>query len=168
MKNHFIGFLLLIATTLASSASNVEFAILGIAETRGGEQILVGRSWREDSPRRIEARLRATEDIPAGKVVAKAYFYDADKKLIHTYDKPCMRWMKTSKGFEEIGLPPVLKKHETIRVYFALTPELLKLNPKTTLVVFGDSSRVVVRSRSEGSALDFNFPEKSRATEAPK
>lgn len=168
MKNLLLGFLFALVTASGALTAEVSYTILGISETRGDEQILVDRAWRKDSPKRLQVKLRASEDTPAGKVIAKAYFYDANKKLIHTYAKPCLRWMNTKRGFEEVGLPPVLKKNDVVEIYFALTPELLKLNAKTTLIVFGDNSHVVVRSRNEVSPLDFNFPEKSKATEVKK
>jgi hypothetical protein len=163
MKNTLRGLLLLIDTASAALADTT-YTILGIADARGDEQILVERAWRKDAPKRILAKVRASEDTPATKIVAKAYFYDANKKLIYTYPKPCLRWMSTKKGVEEVGLPSILEKNDTVEIYFALTPELLKMNPKTTLIVFGDGSNVVVKSKNEVSPMDFDFPEKSKVS----
>jgi len=168
MKKILCAFLLSLITLSAVFAADTNYTILGISETRGDEQILVERAWRKDSPKRLEIKVRSSEDISAEKVVAKAYFYDADKKLIYTHAKPNLRWMSTKKGFEEVGLPSVLKKNDVVKIYFALTPELLKLNAKTTLIVFGDDHNVVVRSRNAVSPMDFVFPEKSKATEVKK
>ena len=167
MKNALRGLLLSIA--IASTAlADTSYTILGISEARGDEQILVERAWRKDSPKRLLAKVRSSEDTPATKIVAKAYFYDANKKLVYTYTKPCLRWMSTKKGFEEVGLPSILEKNDTVEIYFAMTPELLKLNPKTTLIVFGDNSSVVVKSKNEVSPLDFDFPEKSKVADSKK
>jgi hypothetical protein len=162
MKSILNKLLILCLLAATASAADVTYTILTISETRADEYILVDKAWRKDTPKRLSVKLRASEEVSAATVVAKAYFYDADKKLIHTYAFPNKVWMNTKKGFEEVGLPPVLKKSDVNEVYFALTPELLKKNPKTTLIVFGDKSSVTVKSRNEVDLMDFPFPEKSK------
>lgn len=160
--------LLLVMLVTSAAAADVTYSILSITEPRGDEWIMVDKVWRKDSPRRLEVKVRASEDTPSSQLVGKAYFYDADKKLIHTYAAPCPRWMRTKRGYESVGLPDVLEKNKVIELWFPLTPELLKLNPKTALVVFGDKKRVVVRSRNSTPAMEFEFPEKSKVVDVSK
>jgi hypothetical protein len=157
-------FLMLCVLTASALAADVNYTIATVAESNDGKWILVDRSWRKDCPKRLEVKLRVSEDVPSKDVVVKAYFYDKDKKLIHTYSKPCMIWEGTDRGYEEIGLPPVIKKNASTEVYFALTPELLKKFPKVTLIVFGDKSVVTVKSKNEVNPMDYDFPEKSKVS----
>jgi len=152
----------------SAAAQEVTYSILSITEPRGEEWIMVDRKWRKDSPRRLEVKVRASEDTPGSAIVGKAYFYDANKKLIYTYAAPCPRWMRTKSGYESVGLPDVLEKNKVIEMWFPLTPELIKLNPKTALVVFGDKKRVVVRSRNSAPPMEFDFPEKSKVVDVSK
>lgn len=165
MINKILLFCLL---TVGALAADANYTIVSINESNDGKWIMVDRDWRKDCPKRIEVKLRVTEDTPAKNILVKAYFYDKDKKLIHTYAKPCVVWEGTDKGYEETGLPPVLKKNATTEVYFALTPELLKMMPKATLIVFGDGSNVVVKTKNAVNPLDYNFPEKGKVADAKK
>lgn len=168
MKNLIKRFLLLVLLISSAAAEEVTYSILSITEPRGEEWIMVDKAWRKDCPRRLEVKVRASEDTPSSKIVSKAYFYDANKKLIHTYAVSCPRWMATKRGYESVGLPDLLEKNKVVELWFPLTPELLKLNPKTALVVFGDKQRVVVRSRNSTPAMEFEFPEKSKVVDVSK
>jgi len=156
---------LLLSPAIAAEQS---LSILSIAESSDGKWIMVDRSWRKDCPKRIEVKLKVIEDMPSKDAVIKAYFYDKDKKLVYTYQKPCTIWEGTKKGYEEIDLPPVLKKNSVTEVYFALTPELISKFPKTTLIVFGNQSSAVVKSKNSVDPLDFDFPEKSKIAPSSK
>lgn len=149
-------------------AAEQSLSILSIAESTDGKWIMVDRSWRKDCPKRIEVKLKVTEDMPSKEAVIKAYFYDKDKKLVYTYEKPCTVWEGTKKGYEEIDLPPMLKRNSVTEIYFALTPELIGKFPKTTLIVFGNQSSAVVKSKNSVNPLDFDFPEKSKIAPSPK
>lgn len=154
--------------SIPALAAEPSLSILSIAESTDGKWILVDRSWRKDCPKRIEVKLKVTEDMPSKDAVIKAYFYDKDKKLVYTYEKPCTIWEGTKKGYEEIDLPPVLKKNSVTEVYFALTPELMGKFPKTTLIVFGTRSSAVVKTKNSVNPLDFDFPEKSKIAKPSK
>jgi hypothetical protein len=164
MINKLLLFCLL---TTGALAAGTTYSISSISESSDGKWILVDGNWRKDCPKRLEVKLRVSEDVPSDKVFVKAYFYDKDKKLIHTYSTPNIIWEGTDRGYEKIGLPPVLKKSGMTEVYFAITPELLKRFPKTTLIVFGDNSVTVVKAKNEVNPMEFEFPEKNKIS-APK
>jgi hypothetical protein len=164
MINKLLLFCLL---TTGALAAGTTYSISSISESSDGKWILVDGNWRKDCPKRLEVKLRVSEDVPSDKVFVKAYFYDKDKKLIHTYSTPNIIWEGTDRGYEKIGLPPVLKKSGMTEVYFAITPELLKRFPKTTLIVFGDNSVTVVKAKNEVNPMEFEFPEKNKVS-APK
>ena len=150
--------------TVSAIAGDITYSIANIAESSDGKWIMVGRNWRKDCPKRLEVKLRVSEDVRSENLIIKDYFYDKDKKLIYTYSEPCTVWEGTKKGYEQIKLPPVIKKSGTTEVYFAITPELLKLFPKAALIVFGDKSSVVVKSKNAVDPMDYEFPEKSKVS----
>ena len=143
-------------------AGDIGFRVGSIVETSEGRWIAVDRKWRQDCPKRLEVKLHVNNDVPSKDLIIKAYFYDANKKLVHTYAKPCKIWEKGDDNYEMIGLPEVLKKNSITEVYFAITPELYKKFPKAVLIVFGDNSTLVVKAKNELNPMDYEFPEKSR------
>ena len=77
IKKTLIYFLL----TIGALAADVNYTILNIAESSDVKRILVDGDWRKDCPKRIEVKIRASEDISSKGLVVKAYFFDKDKRF---------------------------------------------------------------------------------------
>lgn len=143
-------------------AEEAGFKIKTMREVQSSDLIQVDGNWLK-SPKRLSVSLRVQSDTPANSVIVKAYFYDNQKKMVHTYKAPNPIWTKTPRGIESVGLPETLEKGRDIDVYFALTDELKEKKWKSVLVVFGNKESVVVKARP-ASAIDVEFPEKAIAT----
>jgi|GEM_PF-3399558 len=140
------------------------YKIVLIRDTHSADLINVGRNWRKDLPKRIQVTLRVAADTPASKVKVKGYFYDKENNLVYTAQQPNPIWTRTPRGVEEVGLPATLKAGKPIEVYFALPEEVTEKKWKTLLVVFGDSSAMVARSRPAAALDKLSFPESKLVT----
>ena len=123
--------------------------------------IKVDSQWIKN-PTRLKATVQTPSITASANILAKAYFFDANKVLVASYDAPCAIWKGNASGtHEDTGLPAVLAQGKRVDIYFAITPDMEAKRWKTALVVFGDKSSVTVRMKPEGDMNAFDFPEKS-------
>jgi hypothetical protein len=91
----------------------------------------------------------------------KAYFYDADGKLLREQKGPNPIWTGTERGVEEVSFPKVLKPGQFSSVFLALPESVDKM--KTLLVVFGVGDTLICNVYPNNKdAANFSFPEKDK------
>jgi len=157
-----ILFLTIVCVFLSSHGANANdsnFSIHTIREIKSKELINVGGDWIND-PERLLVTVRAKEDIPSKSVIAKAYFFDADKNLVASYKEPSRVWTSTPRGMQGIGLPAELQRNRQVNIHFAITTEMKDARWRTAIVVFGSGDDLVVGTRPSADIADFEFPKK--------
>ncbi|MBE2179052.1 MAG: hypothetical protein IAE97_01075 [Chthoniobacterales bacterium] len=159
MKRH-LALIIWLSSLGLAFAQDAPFKLKPLRELQSRELIKVGSAWL-DSPDRIQTGLRVSSDTDPRSVFIKAYFYDNQNNLIHTYTEPCPIWTKTARGIEEVGLPDLLTKGDEAPVYFAITEELKKKKWKSVVVVFGNSTQVAARCKPQTAYANLEFPEKA-------
>ena len=147
--------------SVCALAEEIDYTILNISEVTGKHWIAVDKEPRSDCPTRLEVKLRASHIDSSAYMFATAYFYDRNKNLIYSYNKPC------SVGGEKVtyarsGFPNTLTDNVPFDVYFAVTPEIQKKHPNAVLIAFGDGKTVCVKAKGSADPMDFEFPEKAR------
>lgn len=157
----FLGLILCFAAVHTGFAQDADFKIINVHPATGSEDIKVGSSWRKDLPRRMQASLMVTEDMPTTGVFVKAYFYNKDNKLVASYPRPNPIWVSTVHGMEEVALPRALTHGKITDVYFALPEDLQAKHWTTILVVFGNKDQVAATALPNSTLPILEFPEKS-------
>jgi hypothetical protein len=146
---------------VCAMAENAVYTILSIAEVTGKHPIRVDGDLRQDCPKRLAVKLRVSQEVSPKDLIARAYFYDRNKKLIYSYKKPCVSELGMS-TYGRYGFPNLIPDNIPFDVYFPVTPEIQKAFPSTVLIVFGDEMSVCVKVKGSANPADFAFPEKSK------
>jgi hypothetical protein len=113
MKTQWIGMLLLVplaSTALADESIKIDRI------KRDKEYLYVDDQWLKNNPC-ITVTFRVSADMPSANLTAKAYFFDADKKLLKTLTE-YTSW-STGKG-DLVRLPQDLKGGEANEIYFGM------------------------------------------------
>lgn len=142
-----------------TGAAHADIHLKPIFEMRSNELIRVDSEWRSDCPKRLKVTFRVDADVPSNDVVIRAYFFNAEKVQVARFDAPAQVWKDTPQGFQGVALPEVVPKNRDVEVYFPLTKELDKVW-KSVVVVCGDSTERVARSRPAAAIDDLDFPGK--------
>lgn len=125
------------------------------------EALKVGNAWRTDIPDCLKVTLRSSREIPGKDIYFKAYFYDADGKLLRAQTGPNALWTGTKKGTAEYTVPDAFKPGQLEAVYLALPEDVKKM--KTVIVIFGQGDDLTCEVYPNSKkAEDFDFPEKDK------
>lgn len=87
----------------------------------------------------IEAQIAVKEPVKSQNVFAKAYFYDQDKKLIATVDKPAVAIHEDGQVYDWLGIIP---SHKQQSIFFALPNQVLQQDGWSAVIIFGDNKGV--------------------------
>lgn len=137
-----------------------------VSKTSSTDLINVDGTWRKDLPNRLKVSLRSSRELPGRDLFLKAYFFDADGKLLREQKGPSPIWTGTKKGIEEVTFPEVLKPGQLETVFVALPDSVKKM--KTVIVVFGQGDDLSCDVYPNSKKVeDFAFPEKESVLKKP-
>ena len=129
---------------------------------QGVSGVWIDKAWRRNL-QCIQADLYVTRKVKEDtKFYVRAYFYNRERKLVHTYKRPS----QASRSWESDSgtIPNYLSPKKKYDVYFPITERLKKeYKWKNVLVVFGDKDKAVAKLYKPGvygKLSDYDFPEK--------
>ena len=140
--------------------------IRGIRELKYQDHILADGVDRLNWPC-LRINLRTSADLNGDEIIAKAYYFDGDYKLLSQIDKA----PKTTHADGAYGMPPVLKAHMEIDVYVPIETVDKVGKWRTAVLIFGDPRKLdvaVFPKRERVTWKDFDFPERARLLEQLK
>lgn len=106
----------------------------------------------------VEVQVATRETTPSNGMIARAYFYDSDKKLLGVGNVTNAVHIANETAY---ALPPEFGKDQVVSLYFPL-PQNLPSGGCTALVVFGDNMQAVAKVYpTNSSAYGLDYPEKS-------
>lgn len=80
---------------------------------------------KRDFQPNLEVKITPKENIFPSKIVAKAYFYNADNKLVSSLNAPSKSGLKNGIPNTHLPFPPLLKAKEPAPIHFGV-PDTLK------------------------------------------
>ena len=129
----------------------------------GRAYLWVDKSWNS-SAECIEVKVSTTVNEPARDIALKAYFYDADGKILHSEDKPSL--VADNNGGT---IPPVVAyaKGKRYPFFFGIPSAIQAGNSKwkRVVVVFGKGADVSAKVYPKDDLAKFSFPEKANVKE---
>jgi hypothetical protein len=152
---------LLATVTLISAAKAGDFSVNISGKTTSPEAIRVGSTWRTDLRYRYKITMRSSKDLTKKDLFFRAYYFDADGKVITSQNEPNPIWTSTKHGTGELGMPDTLVTGQLATAYIAIPPEVDKA--KALLVVFGSGDDLTYDLHPNTKKIeDLNFPEKDK------
>lgn len=114
--------------------------------------------WERNS-RCLTTEIRSTGHVPSDSLTVKAYFYDQDKRLVETRNKPTMA---DSGNRVYIEVPVIGRAYQWYPVVFALDGNLASTPWTWSIIVVrsGDQITADIYGPSTATIEDFSFPEK--------
>lgn len=108
----------------------------------------------------LAVRVVCEDQVKASSTVAKAYFYDRDRKLIDKVEKPSPAGELGARRMH--ATPVAYPKGKPATIFFALPDKVLKHSGEwSVVVIFGDKQGVHAAVHpSRGMITSYDFPEK--------
>ncbi|CAN5468541.1 hypothetical protein BH09VER1_BH09VER1_26230 [soil metagenome] len=157
----FLLALSLITATLAATLQAGDYSINISGKTTSPEAIRVGKNWRTDLRSRYKITMRSSKDVTKSDLFFRAYFFDADGKIISTLNEPNPIWTSTKTGTGELGMPDKMVTGQLATAYIAIPPEVE--HAKALLVIFGSGDDLSYDIHPNTKKIeDLNFPEKDK------
>lgn len=152
---------LLVTVTLISAAQAGDFSVNISGKATSPEAIRVGGTWRTDLRSRYKITMRSSKDLTKKDLFFRAYYFDADGKIITSQNEPNPIWTSTKQGTGELGMPDKMVTGQLATAYIAIPPEVDKA--KTLLVIFGSGDDLTYDLHPNSKKIeDLNFPEKDK------
>lgn len=148
------------ATFATPSSAAGTYTIKGIAAVEPGHNpILIGVNCTYDVAQ-IKVEVISAKAVSVADAHVSAYLYDADKKLLKTYDRPPTSPCDFPRGVAPRSLPIMYEAGEP-RVFHFPAEKSTELPWESIVVIFGDDDTVVAKVYPSGNPRDFEFPEKT-------
>lgn len=130
-------------------------------KTTSPEAIRVGPNWRTDLRSRYKITMRSSKGVTKKDLIFKAYYFDADGKIITSQNEPNPIWTSTKQGTGELGMPDKMTTGQLATAYVAIPPEVDKA--KALLVIFGSGDDLTYDIHPNTKKIeDLSFPEKDK------
>jgi sialate O-acetylesterase len=108
----------------------------------------------------LEVEVAAKEPALSRSLVARAYFYDQDKKLIASMQRPAKKEAKQTASWGPIVVPPDMPQS----IYFEVPDQVQQQSDWAAVVVFGDANGVAAQIYpSQAELKDYDYPGKMPA-----
>lgn len=121
----------------------------------GGTSVLIGTHCADDVTA-IKIEVTSAKAVSVAEAYVRAYFYDADKKVLQSHYRPPTAPCGFIGHEKPIQIPIM---HEAGIFYFA-TEEPHPLPWKNIVIVFGDDDKAIAQVYPSGEPRDFDFPER--------
>ncbi len=152
--------LLLFGCLLSTTAARAESKFLIDLITPTKKYLFVDKAWQETADC-VEAKVVLSDTVPSNEVTAKAYFYGADGKLLHTEKEP------TPQGDHNGGMLKTPPKYEHGKKYSFCFGVPAAINSgagkwKRVVVVVGKPGDYAFKIYPKDDLGKFQFPEKPK------
>ncbi|MFZ4775611.1 MAG: hypothetical protein ACOYM3_09625 [Terrimicrobiaceae bacterium] len=116
----------------------------------------------------LEAILETDATIRSEGLKVKAYFFDAEKKMLGSSVQPEPAFHDKKTAASPFAKPVIFYEHKAENVFFRIPKSLLdKKDAWSAVVLFGDSHGVSARVFPDGPLLGYEFPEKPLVSALP-
>ncbi len=130
-------------------------SVVFIDKPSRNQDVKIATKKNEFTPH-FELKVSVKNTVKAEQIMAKAYFYDQNRKLIAHLDKPTPVYRNSKQAHP---MPVFFKESENVELAFVLPEKVQSEKNWRVLFVFGDTSEADAKIYPPGIEQAYDFPE---------